>query len=165
MKFKELDLMYIVKLIFLSAFLGLIINVFSQKTIPFIRSENPLRNISIEEIILTDSEIDSKLFTINLSTAKELFESKRAIFIDARDSWDYSDGNIPGAINIPEYKFDYEMVELLNKNAIYTVYCGGTDCDISKRLAEKLQKAGFKNVLVFSGGWEEWVSSGYEIDK
>ncbi len=89
------------------------------------------------------------------------------MFIDARDQWDFADGHIPGAINIPEYDFETDNITTasLDKQKRYIVYCHGTDCDVALRLAKELRKINFTNLLIFSGGWNAWIKAGHEIEK
>jgi len=102
---------------------------------------------------------------INSSEAKDFFNKNDAIFVDARDPWEFSDSHILNAINIPEYNFNPNnpILNALNKDAIYITYCSATDCDLSRRLSTKLKLIGFKNVLVFSEGFEKWVELRYPI--
>jgi hypothetical protein len=42
---------------------------------------------------------------------------------------------------------------------LFKVYCSGDQCDLAKLLANKLLSEGFSNLLLFRGGWDEWVRS------
>jgi rhodanese-related sulfurtransferase len=100
---------------------------------------------------------------INSSEAKDFFNKNDALFLDARDSWEYSDSRIFNAVNIPEYNFNPNnpIIKLLDKNGIYITYCSASDCDLSRNLATKLKSIGFKNVLVYSEGIEKWLNLDY----
>jgi len=43
------------------------------------------------------------------------------------------------------------------------VYCARTECQSSHHAAEKLEQAGFRNVIDFEGGAEEWKRAGLEL--
>ena len=73
----------------------------------------------------------------------------------------YDVGHIPGAINIPDTKFD-ELKALLpeDKNKLLIFYCGGVDCILSHNSAFKAEKLGYKNIRVYAAGEPEWVAKG-----
>ncbi len=155
-----------VAIIFLvSFFLGFIYNFISPDGLPLIREE-----IKIDTVELTGNhsseEASDNLKGINFNSAMELLESGNAVFIDARDQWDYSEGHIPGAINIPEFSFDPEsqVVQQLDKDVVYVVYCDGDDCDISKRLSKELLKLSFSNLYVYVGGFREWIENSKPVE-
>ena len=99
---------------------------------------------------------------INLEQAFTLFNNG-TMFIDAREEFDYQEGFIPKAINIPFYAFEENEYKLknINKDEAIVTYCNGTDCDLSILLGNKLAEMGYKKVFVFFGGWWEWVEANY----
>jgi rhodanese-related sulfurtransferase len=44
-------------------------------------------------------------------------------------------------------------------------YCSSFECEASTIAAQKLDKYGFKNVLEFKGGLEDWKKAGYPTEK
>ena len=98
---------------------------------------------------------------ITLARAKELFESDSALFIDSRHEFEYRNGHIRGAINISLKEFDVHRNRLDDnlKNKLLVVYCDGAQCNSSIEVAVKLMEIGFKNILIFFGGWQEWSSA------
>ena len=101
-----------------------------------------------------------------MDQAKKFFNENSPQFIDARDNWDFSDGHIKSAINIPEFSFEPtdSVLAGLDKSAKYVVYCSSNDCDISKRLASEMQKLGFSSLFVFLDGYEVWLQNKLPID-
>lgn len=95
---------------------------------------------------------------ISVKEADSLFKSGTALFIDARHQFDYENGHIVGAVNLPLKLFDKEQdrVKKLPKDVTLITYCDGAACNSSVALAEKLQKAGFSKIKVFFGGWQAW---------
>jgi len=162
----KIDYKKIYVILFMSFMLGFIYNFFSQNGILLIRKEAGL-------VFDTDVSYEIERQNINeiraLTTEQvyEIFSNREAKFIDARDNWDFADGHIPGAINIPEYKFspDEPNLKLLDKNEKLIVYCEGDQCDVSKRLALELQKLGFKKVWIYLGGMKEWWEYKFPIEK
>ena len=50
------------------------------------------------------------------------------------------------------------------KNREIVVYCSQASCDLSLKVAEKLQALGFTRVMAFMGGWRAWNEAGYPAD-
>ena len=98
---------------------------------------------------------------ISGAEAKALMDSESGyIIIDARTQEEYDQGDIPGAIMIPEYEIaDRAEKELPDKNQLILVYCRSGRR--SKIAAEGLVKLGYTNVKEF-GGIIDWE---YEIVK
>ncbi|NTW48770.1 MAG: rhodanese-like domain-containing protein [Chlorobiales bacterium] len=103
---------------------------------------------------------------ISLKEADSLFNSGTALFIDARHDFDYQNGHIKGAINLPIKSFEKEpdRVKKLPRDLILVTYCDGASCNSSVELAEKLQKSGFNRIKVFFGGWQVWRDSVLPIE-
>lgn len=45
-----------------------------------------------------------------------------------------------------------------DKQRKIVVYCANHDCDASDKAADRLEKAGFKNVYDYAGGTEDWFA-------
>ncbi|MFP4466733.1 MAG: rhodanese-like domain-containing protein [Candidatus Goldiibacteriota bacterium] len=106
------------------------------------------------------SEVSAKndIPKIHIKEAKVLFESGRALFIDARSEGEYNKAHIPGAVYIssgysPQKIKEYEK-QL--KDKVLVPYCHGTGCRLSDRVAYKLFDMGYRNIVLFFGGWPEW---------
>lgn len=70
--------------------------------------------------------------------------------IDARDANSFTAGHVPGAVNLAAASLPAD------KNTKLVFYCGGTFCSAAPKAAKKAIEAGYKNVMVFRGGWAEW---------
>ncbi len=90
-------------------------------------------------------------------TMEELKERQTAgaVVVDVRSQQEYDEKHIDGAINIPEYEINNEVVDILqdNENGII-LYC--TVGVRSKKAWKKLTKLGYKNVYTLYGGLEQW---------
>lgn len=87
---------------------------------------------------------------------------KDVTIIDARPAArQYDPGHIPGAINIPDSKFE-QMTQLLpeDKARLVIVYCGGLECMLSHNVAHKMEKLGYGNIKVYAEGSPEWAKRG-----
>jgi rhodanese-related sulfurtransferase len=102
---------------------------------------------------------------INLEQAYKLY-TMGIIFIDARDEYEYKTGHIKNSINLPMYYFDKykDVLSGTSKSQTIICYCGGSDCDLSTQLANKLFLLGYRNNYIFIGGWEQWKTAGYPVE-
>jgi rhodanese-related sulfurtransferase len=73
----------------------------------------------------------------------------------------YDPGHIPGAINIPDSKFDQMAGSLpQDKGTLLIFYCGGVECMLSHNSAFKAEKLGYTNIRVYSAGSPDWAANG-----
>lgn len=160
LKFISLKIIFII--LISSAVLGFVYNYFSSDRIDFNRKE---RLINIVEVVnlLNDStnSVNGSIKGLKIEKVKELFFSNSAVFVDARDQWEFAENHIKGAINIPEFSFqkDNKVLNNFDKLQLFVIYCDGDDCDISSRLSEQFHKLGYLNSYVFIGGITEWVEN------
>jgi rhodanese-related sulfurtransferase len=100
-------------------------------------------------------------------TIMKFYESKAAVFVDARSAEEYAEGHIPGAINLSLDEV-YENPGLLDEfeanGRPIICYCDGSDCDLSMTLAFSLIDAGHKKVLVYVGGTHTWQDAGETLE-
>ena len=99
---------------------------------------------------------------------RQFVSARTGILLDARPADEFASGHIPGARNLPVARFAGELLHLapaLEHNAMIIVYCRGISCDDSQLLAEKLRLAGFRIILVYRGGIEDWMGKGNGLEK
>ena len=144
----------ILLILLLSVVLGFIYNTFSVNGINLIRKPILVKSVTLGE---AENELNN-ILGLDLAQALTFYNKNLAIFIDARDQWDFAEAHIKGAINIPEFSFtkDDSLLKSISNDNLLLVYCDGDDCDTSKRLANEIVKLGYKNVYVFLGGLKEW---------
>ena len=91
---------------------------------------------------------------------KMMKDEKNYIILDVRRPDEYSEGHIPGAINVPNEEIGTtDIAELPNKSQLILVYCRSGRR--SKDASEKLVKLGYTNIVEF-GGINDWTG---EIEK
>lgn len=91
---------------------------------------------------------------------KMMRDEKNYIILDVRRPDEFSEGHIPGAINVPNEEIGTaEIAELPAKSQLILVYCRSGRR--SKEAAEKLVKLGYTNIVEF-GGILDWKG---EIEK
>lgn len=104
---------------------------------------------------------------IGVADVKRHFDEGTAVIIDARAPSVFAEGHIPGAINIPYDKLpsylDVLQAEVVVDDTVIC-YCWGPTCDFSDQLATELKIMGYENVVVFTGGWEDWTAAGHPTE-
>src|SRR5262245_53207119 len=142
-----------VLIVLIGAGLGLAGNAISPRGIPLITP--PKKQAKPEEFI-------------KLEKAKELWDSGAAIFLDAREPADYAAGHIGNAINLPALAFEKHFAEvspMLTPESQIVVYCNGTECELSHRLAGSLNQLGYTNVHMLFNGWTVWREAGLPTEQ
>ena len=108
-----------------------------------------------------------KDMVIPIEKAAEFFDTREAVFVDARSPEEYAAGHIAGAINLPFEDVHTHIGAFFSRvpkrDAIVITYCDGEACSLSEDLALLLQDAGYMNVRVISNGWTVWNERGFPI--
>ena len=88
---------------------------------------------------------------------KQIDEKTSYTLIDARPKRVADKGMIPTAINISDTEFDKYVDKLpTEKAALLIYYCGGLECVLSEKSAERARKLGYTNVVTYPPGYPEW---------
>ncbi len=82
------------------------------------------------------------------------------IIVDVRDAYEFDEGHIPGAVNIPVVTFSARS-DALDKKKNIIVYCnaGGR----SYKAYRKLMKLGYKKY--FQALFADWKEAGFPVEK
>jgi rhodanese-related sulfurtransferase len=120
-----------------------------------------------DKTVSTSSTIAPAPEMIRVEEARLMFLSGDALFVDARHEVEFAYGHIKGAINIPVQELAEKGTALnaFPKNRLLVVYCDGVECNSSIELAARLASAGFVNVKIFHGGWQEWNAQQLPVEK
>jgi rhodanese-related sulfurtransferase len=84
-------------------------------------------------------------------------EYRNITIIDARDSAQFAQAHIPGAINI-EWRQVLNERDQIPKDKMVLIYCNTGSLSAQGGLA--LRVAGWDNVRILQGGFEEWQKKG-----
>jgi len=97
---------------------------------------------------------------LSVSTAfvKKLIDDKeKFMLIDARPKRVFDKGAIPGAINIPDSESERHNDKLpADKATPLIYYCGGLECVLSDKSADKARKLGYFSVRTYAEGYPAW---------
>lgn len=139
-------------LVVMGILLGFLNNAISSKGIPLITP--PKKVATADEYV-------------PLEKAHELWSAGGSFFLDARTPADFEAGRLANALNLPVEEFgEYfpKLAPLLSPDSPLVVYCDGTECELSHRLAELLRQQGYTNVHMLFNGWTAWSKAGYPVE-
>jgi rhodanese-related sulfurtransferase len=106
--------------------------------------------------------LGSLLPKVALGNLAAALAAPSARLIDARYAEDAAQGMIPGATNLPpdmDAAAFAARIGAWDRRAPVVVYCLSPACPFSARVAARLQDAGFTDIRLFPGGWQEWAAS------
>lgn len=156
----------VIILLGISIIAAFLVNYYSPKGIALMgqwkESQGIISAKAKDVILFTEWEIE------DIKIAKQIFDSGKAIFVDARSMLNFEEGHIKGAVSLPVGQFDLMIEEFKQKYARsqpIVTYCSGRTCDDSHHLAQLLFEHGFDNILVFIDGYPVWEAEGYPIEK
>ena len=103
---------------------------------------------------------------INTTVLENLIESNiPMVLLDARSGkWD-DKSRIPGAQSLNDKSTKEEFKRIIaTKETLVVTYCSNLKCPASNKLYIQLKKLGYKNVLEYPFGIQEWLESGNDIE-
>jgi rhodanese-related sulfurtransferase len=87
------------------------------------------------------------------------------VLVDALGPISYGAAHLPGAINIPPDRVDALAERRIpDLDALVIVYCANPSCESSVVVAQRLVELGYRNVLHYSGGKEDWKAAGLPLE-
>lgn len=100
--------------------------------------------------------------TISAKELKQKIEAgEKFKLVNALEENKFRLRHIPGSLNL----FRREDLEKnLSKDELIVVYCTDSACNKSLMLYQLLEALGYKNVIRFAGGLNEWESEGYKLE-
>lgn len=130
---------------------------------PPVTEKHPVTKDSIveEKVVKVDER------KVDIKEAKRLLDEKKSVFVDARPEYTYIERHIKGAISLSASRFNYQYEKIkdtLNKDGHYVIYCSSETCHLSDIVADHLKENGFKNIKIFSAGWDSWIAADYPIE-
>ena len=107
---------------------------------------------------------------VTVARAAHLFQTGRAVFVDARIEADYIAGHIPNAHFLPVSAFESGFPDRvkfqMDPSAITIVYCSGAaDCEAAEDVAIELQAAQFTAVYILHDGMPGWTECGHPVQE
>ncbi len=156
-------------LCFLSAAVGLslnfklVFNAFSGKAV----STPVIARTVIDSTVTNNSEtLETFPIPVEMDEMDELLAAG-AILIDSRNSLDFQESHLAGAISLPfatqgEHLEDFKSQVSVAQTLV--IYCSGYGCTDSFDLGLVLIREGYTDVLVYEGGFPEWRDAGRPLE-
>lgn len=123
--------------------------------------------ISSANNYLSPESIDGSTLIDAESLIQLALEHKDLVIIDSRIRSDRRQGYIDGSISLPDT--ETHCVSLMSiiprKDTAAVFYCNGPKCRRSDRAVVTARDCGYSNIYWFRGGFEEWKSKSYLINK
>lgn len=110
-------------------------------------------------------EAKATIHEVSINDVKKMLETKeKLIVLDVRDSQEFEEGHLPGAINISRGSLEFKAAMIIpDKDVKMIVYCG---LDLRSPLATKsLNDLGYKKAVNMIGGLQAWKEAGYPTVK
>ena len=105
---------------------------------------------------------------LTLEQTMILLNEGRSLFIDTRYKEEFEQGHLKNAKNLPANSTREQMMaffESVPKDKQIVSYCSSPACNSSRRLAGFLTYLGYKKVLIYLEGYDEWEAKNFPIEK
>src|SRR5215471_4794200 len=89
-----------------------------------------------------------------------LEKSRDFALLDVRETVEYNLAHIPGACSLPRRLLEFQVADLVPYRGALTVLCDD-DGRRAELAASTLERLGYTNVAVLSGGLNRWVTEGF----
>jgi rhodanese-related sulfurtransferase len=110
-------------------------------------------------VAVQDSHLGTFLPKVGVKEMAKLVDAPGVTVVDARKSVDYDLGHLPGAISVPvnatAAQYD-EALATVPENSTIVVYSQTRYCTFGYTVAKQLMALGYRNIIVFRGGYKEW---------
>jgi len=116
--------------------------------------------------LFKESATKEEIPKIHIEEATVLFNSGKALFVDARGVGEYNQSHVKGAVSIPVGTPPEKIKEMEAqlKGKVLVSYCHGAGCHLADKTANTLFDAGYKKVIIFFGGWPEWTQANMPVE-
>lgn len=108
---------------------------------------------------------NQKIKFISKEDLFEMMENKEKFtLVEVLAKEEYEKEHLPFAVSIPVNELETLSPRLLpDKNARIVVYCSSFICTASTGAARKLQSLGYRDILDYKGGKEDWRTAGLPL--
>lgn len=154
------DLVRLISLLLCSLVLAIIVNTMHPMGLPLLLTEVKRPGIPIW--------VWNQLRFTNARDAYDKVLTGHGILIDVRDRDDYRKSHAIGAINFPYHEFENAYPDFAKEVPTHQhvfIYCYGTQCGLSARVAKRLLVLGFENLTIIKQGFEAWGKSNLPVKK
>lgn len=107
------------------------------------------------------------LVPTGLMQAREMFNGKDSVFIDAREGSAYRQGHIKGAFSLPVGEFEARLAEFQAKvppDSTLVIDLQRVRLPRQQDRGRKTAAGGYGQILIFEGGFPEWKDAGLPVE-
>jgi rhodanese-related sulfurtransferase len=111
------------------------------------------------------SEARAVVKEVSVADVRRMIDAREPVVIlDVRDSHEFADGHMPGALNISRGSLEFKVGAVIpDRNARIVVCCG---LDLRSPAATRtLNELGYRNAVNMAGGLKAWRDAGYAVEK
>ncbi len=110
------------------------------------------------------SSAKKEIREVTIDEVKRMLDEHRPIkLIDVRETEEYAQGRLPGAISVPRGFLELRIEDKARREEELVLYCaGGTRSALA---AKTLKEMGYHNVVSMAGGYNRWHDASYPVDK
>ena len=104
---------------------------------------------------------------VSRQQVQRLLFRAHARLVEVLPEFDYREAHLPGAVNVPfddEFGLHVQYV-IPDKNTPVIVYCADSNCELSPKAAEQLDKLGYNKVFEYRGGKADWQRAGLQVER
>lgn len=104
---------------------------------------------------------DNEFPEITAVQLQDLIQTNDTSIIDSRQPSSYHRSHLPRAINIPTtitYGLLRDTLKKIPLTNRLVVYCRSEECEWSDQVAQLLNQYGYRHILIYRGGYQEWSS-------
>ncbi len=108
--------------------------------------------------------LDKNLESVSpVEFAENVVNNEDIILIDVRTSKEFSEGHLPGAVNIDYHSFDFkDAISEMDRKERYAIYCRSGRR--SARVLSLMEDMGFRYVIDLSGGIDLLANVGEAVE-
>jgi rhodanese-related sulfurtransferase len=110
------------------------------------------------------SQVRVSFSTVDVRELKRLSDSAELVVLDVRTDREFAAGHMPGAINIDVGVLDRSLEQLIPFRD-QPIYVSCRTSNRSRVASQILVDAGFTDVTQVLGGFSDWESSGYPVER
>ncbi len=164
------DLAFLAALALLAAVLGLATNPLRRPPLPWVyasksaRLQQSVARLAAAVPPAAAASTPAPAELIDLARFHDLVESGTPV-LDARPPLFYRAGHVPGARGLSREHFEADYAQLRpflepHRHDALAIYCAGDECEDSRLVAAALQRLGYTQIFIYTGGWDEWRQAG-----
>jgi sulfur-carrier protein adenylyltransferase/sulfurtransferase len=110
------------------------------------------------------SGVKKEIREVSVDEVKRMLEQRPGFkLIDVRESEEYANGRLPGALSVPRGYLELRIEDKAKRDEELVIYCaGGTRSALA---AKTLQEMGYTKVSSMAGGFNRWHDASYPEEK